>query len=300
MMIERRTATPWLVEHLDGVLERVRKFSFEHALTRVTPSERRTDARAVPWGRVDTLLIIAWTIGLSAATIGGLFVFRLLVSFAFLFGQGLRLVPVGTYDRLVTAIAPYSSALTTLFVGGAVCSSLLYALFRHSVARYGVSLSSLGFHRLPVKTFACVALMFMPIILAGMVVTRLQTVLMGGTIHDPQLDVLTRGVPASPANFAMLSVLLIIFAPLTEETFFRGYLLTMLRQRMPSWAAICVSAAAFAGLHGVPVLFPWLFFMGIVFGVAVEKTGSLYSSMLLHAMVNAIATFGIVVAISGW
>jgi membrane protease YdiL (CAAX protease family) len=132
------------------------------------------------------------------------------------------------------------------------------------------------------------------------VVTRLQAVFIGGTMHNPQMGILTRGMPASWANFAMLSVLFIVLAPLAEETFFRGYLLTTLRQWMPSWAAICVSAAAFAALHGVPVLFPWLFFMGIVFGVAVEKTGSLYSSMLLHAMANTIATLSIVVAVSGW
>jgi membrane protease YdiL (CAAX protease family) len=105
---------------------------------------------------------------------------------------------------------------------------------------------------------------------------------------------------ASATNFAILALLLVVIAPIAEEIFFRGFLYRLLRQYLPAWATIAVSACAFAALHGAPSLFPWLFFMGLVFGYVVEKTGSLYSSIVIHAMVNGLAMVGIVVALSGW
>ncbi|MDB5075921.1 MAG: putative amino terminal protease family protein [Chloroflexi bacterium] len=299
-MIERRPASPWVLEQLESKFVRLRQGSLEYVLARLEQPRSRTSSRSVPWGLADTGRIVGWTIALSAGAICGFFLFRLLLSFAFLFGEGLRIIPVGSYDRLGTVIAPYGSAIMALCVGGAVCSSLLYAVYRHTVVRYHVPLSSLGFRRLSARAYVRIALLFVPVALAGFLLTRLQALIIGGAIHNPQVGILTQGMSASSANFVMLSILLIVLSPLAEETFFRGFLLTMLRQRMPSWAAISVSAAAFAALHGVPVLFPWLFFMGVVFGVVVEKTGSIYSSMLLHAMANTIATLSIVVAVSGW
>jgi membrane protease YdiL (CAAX protease family) len=177
---------------------------------------------------------------------------------------------------------------------------LTYAVYRQSVGRYRVSIAALGFNRLPLKTYGRLALLFVPVSLAGVMITRLETAFIGGAPHSTQVEVLAGGITASPANFAMLTVLLVVVAPLAEETFFRGFLLPMLRHRMPTWAAVCGSAVAFAALHGSALLFPWLLFMGIVFGLVRVRTGSVYASILLHAMTNAVATLSIIAAVSGW
>jgi membrane protease YdiL (CAAX protease family) len=75
-----------------------------------------------------------------------------------------------------------------------------------------------------------------------------------------------------------------------EELFFRGFIQTRLRQRWKPWTAIVVTSVLFGLLHGDPVHSPMAFFMGLVLGWLVERTGSLWVSMFAHAANNGLAT----------
>ena len=85
-----------------------------------------------------------------------------------------------------------------------------------------------------------------------------------------------------------------VAAPICEESFFRGMLFRLLRDRVPVWAAVLLSAAAFGLAHASPAvswaLLPTFLFMGIVLAVVYERTGWLTNSILLHGLSNAIAT----------
>ena len=76
---------------------------------------------------------------------------------------------------------------------------------------------------------------------------------------------------------------------LCEETFFRGLMLSGLR-RWPPWAAIGVTALLFGVLHGSIYRLLPAFFLGLVLGYAVWRSGSLYCSILIHTLNNGFIT----------
>jgi len=74
--------------------------------------------------------------------------------------------------------------------------------------------------------------------------------------------------------------------PVIEELFFRGFLLTFLKNYTSTWLAIVLSAGVFAFAHlNLGAALP-LWFLGIVLGVAYEHTGSLVVPMCVHACFN--------------
>lgn len=84
--------------------------------------------------------------------------------------------------------------------------------------------------------------------------------------------------------------LVVVVAPLVEETVFRGMLLSRLRRSMAPWRAIVVSAAAFAALHlldpNALYAVPGLFVVGIALGWLALRTGDLSLPIFVHAGVN--------------
>jgi membrane protease YdiL (CAAX protease family) len=86
-------------------------------------------------------------------------------------------------------------------------------------------------------------------------------------------------------------VLALIFgamvAPLTEETFFRGFLFAGLRQRFSLWTAAGISGLLFGLIHFMPLALPPLTLYGIIFAWLRERTGSLWPAILMHMLVNA-------------
>jgi hypothetical protein len=86
---------------------------------------------------------------------------------------------------------------------------------------------------------------------------------------------------------------LVIAAPLGEELLFRGFLLRGLSaSRLGEYGAVVLTSVAFAMMHvqydfyGIATVFV----LGIFFGMARIKTGSLLLAMILHALANLEAT----------
>jgi membrane protease YdiL (CAAX protease family) len=74
--------------------------------------------------------------------------------------------------------------------------------------------------------------------------------------------------------------------PVIEELFFRGFLLTFLKNYTSTWLAIILSGGVFAFAHlNLGAVLP-LWFLGIVLGLAYEHTGSLLVSIGIHACFN--------------
>lgn len=80
----------------------------------------------------------------------------------------------------------------------------------------------------------------------------------------------------------------IVLAPLGEELLFRGLLLTGLGRSLPFWAALVISGVAFALTHvewlAVLVIFP----VGLLFGWAFRRRGTLLVAIAAHATFNLI------------
>lgn len=85
-----------------------------------------------------------------------------------------------------------------------------------------------------------------------------------------------------------------VAAPICEETFFRGMLFRLLRQRLPLWWAIVLSAIAFGLAHASPGIsvasLPVFVYMGVVLALVYVRTRCLANSMLLHGLNNALVT----------
>jgi len=74
-------------------------------------------------------------------------------------------------------------------------------------------------------------------------------------------------------------------AAIIEETFFRGWLQTILRKKMPAVAAICIVNMIFAPSH--LIVSPYLislatFFPGLIMGALREKYDNILPSIIFH------------------
>lgn len=96
--------------------------------------------------------------------------------------------------------------------------------------------------------------------------------------------------PSGWALLAALAMLLVGVQATSEELVFRGYLLPRLAVRLPSAAAVAVSALAFAAAHPSPGLWGGMLltWFGIVFGVATWRSGSVGPAIGLHVAHNVL------------
>ena len=104
---------------------------------------------------------------------------------------------------------------------------------------------------------------------------------------------------AGPAVAGIIFIRACVLAALGEEALFRGVLYTWLRQRLPASAAIPVSAAGHAAIHGFPAILPLAFILGLGFGWVRERSGSTVPTIIVHAVHNA-ALIGWSYYATGW
>ncbi|MBR4869193.1 MAG: CPBP family intramembrane metalloprotease [Oscillospiraceae bacterium] len=103
----------------------------------------------------------------------------------------------------------------------------------------------------------------------------------------------------------MMAVILILLAPFVEEILFRGLIFGSLRKNSRAVAYI-ISALLFAFGHvlrqvtlgldlgALTLIFQYLA-PGLVFAWVYERAGNIWPSVLLHALVNALAFFVIII-----
>jgi len=83
----------------------------------------------------------------------------------------------------------------------------------------------------------------------------------------------------------------IVWAPLVEEVAFRGILYGTLRTRLSMGPAALLSAGCFAAVHGYGTLgLASVFWSGILWAVAYERTRSLWPAILAHGVNNLMVT----------
>ncbi len=80
-----------------------------------------------------------------------------------------------------------------------------------------------------------------------------------------------------------------LWAPLNEELFFRGFILSGFAGRYGVRGAIVISRAIFAAFHVHPGAFVPTFVLGAAFAVTYARSGSLVPSIFIHAANNTFA-----------
>lgn len=205
------------------------------------------------------------------------------VVLAAVIGLGLRLAgdDPGTFLR-AHAVA-YSAA-----VGIVIYGVVLLIIYLGVVRRRGLTWAAVGFHRPPLMALILSPLVVLGQLGAAAIMNLLVQSLTGG-FENPQISSISGGQGFSWLNFGLMLVVAGVVAPVVEETLFRGLLFGWLRSRLPLFAAVLLSAAIFAAAHVIPVLLPALFAVGVILAIAYELSGSLWVSILLHAMQNTFA-----------
>lgn len=82
---------------------------------------------------------------------------------------------------------------------------------------------------------------------------------------------------------------LVILTPIFEETIFRGVLFKGLRRSLPFWVSAVLSSALFAVAHGQWNVALDTFALGMISSYILERSGTIATSITLHALKNGLA-----------
>ncbi|MES2274012.1 MAG: type II CAAX endopeptidase family protein [Chlamydiota bacterium] len=103
-----------------------------------------------------------------------------------------------------------------------------------------------------------------------------------------------------PLYLLLATASIIVLAPLIEETLFRGFLQTFIRQHLGRGQAIFITSVCFAffhysgdqGLGNIPIIGS-LFVLSLFLGFLYERQNSLFAPIALHASFNAISVLNL-------
>jgi len=132
------------------------------------------------------------------------------------------------------------------------------------------------------------------LVAAAMAVQIGVTVVFSYLFFAPEQDTLVEDVNFDETTFAAIATvfLIVIAAPITEETLFRGLFFGALRTRTSFWIAAGASGLAFGAVHlasGDVAVAGLLTLFGVILAWLYEKTGSLGPPIALHMINNSIA-----------
>lgn len=119
---------------------------------------------------------------------------------------------------------------------------------------------------------------------------------------DSAAGEVARSIVAESNRFALIGfgLMLMVGAPIAEELAFRGLLFAGLRKRgVRPTLTVVITAVAFALFHFEPVRLGVLIAIGLVFGVARARSGSLGVSIVAHAVNNAPGAIFVMLGLPG-
>lgn len=104
----------------------------------------------------------------------------------------------------------------------------------------------------------------------------------------------------NPLFFVLAVISIVVLAPLIEETLFRGFLQSYIRQHLGSKQAIAITSVCFSlfhyaagqGVSNISIIIS-LFVLSLFLGFVYEKRQSLFASISLHACFNAISVINL-------
>ena len=208
-------------------------------------------------------------------------------------GLGLALVIAGFVALIIgywaTGADP-ASGLGFAIIGVLVGGILVLASWLAGPGRHGASMASLGL-KLPVPRRYFQLLLPVLVFLASLTCSGLYVALVSALnwdflVPDLPIDDFDLDGPAVIASFAFVAVL---WAPLAEEVFFRGFIFSGLRGRLGFIGAAVASSLLFALLHLDPRVIVPLFVTGMLLAWVYYRTGSLWGPFVAHALQNGLA-----------
>jgi len=91
-------------------------------------------------------------------------------------------------------------------------------------------------------------------------------------------------------NILQFKIVASLLVPITEELIFRGLIFKFIRQHKGFIFSVIISSLVFSVLHFSLEMLPFTFVLGVVTAFAFEKTNSLVYPILIHMLVNGLAS----------
>jgi hypothetical protein len=179
-----------------------------------------------------------------------------------------------------------------MIAGALVYGLSVVATYAVIVRRARGSWREIGFRTPPLLSMLLTPVLFIGQMTALIVVNVILLSLVG-EFENPQVEALTDPAGFSWLNFGFVFAVGAIIAPIVEELLFRGLLYQWLRGRAGIAVAVIASAALFSVVHFIPLLMPALFAVGVILALAFEWSKSLWVTITLHFMQNALGITGI-------
>lgn len=110
-----------------------------------------------------------------------------------------------------------------------------------------------------------------------------------------QQEVINLFKESSGFSLLILALTVSVFTPFAEEFLFRGFILTLLLKRYSPIVSIVISSFVFSIAHE-PIAMALAFGGGCLYGWLRVKTGSIYPSMIAHAIWNGFITLVVIFA----
>jgi membrane protease YdiL (CAAX protease family) len=192
----------------------------------------------------------------------------------------------GSAGHVVAAVAGTAVLYGALFAGTAV----------FTVGKYDLPWEVLRFRPVPREAYVSMVPLLVVLNLASGLLQWLLAPLSehGSQLLASQVSGLLASYSISWGGLGGALLMVGVVAPIVEETYFRGMLYGLLRERHGALPAIAGSAVIFAAAHtfvyghDILLAFPQLVLLGLALAWVVERTHSLYPAIVLHGLNNAV------------
>lgn len=207
------------------------------------------------------------------------------------FGLLVGLFGVGTVLAIRSGIDPTRVARSQTYVIAATLVQsivMVGVVYMLGLRRRRMSWRDMGFRPLTrrwIVATVTIAILCEPVVSA---ITAGFQLVLHRPITSPQVSILAPEGFSWSGAIGML-VVAGICAPFAEELFFRGVLYRVMRRWWSVAVAAIVSALIFGLVHGMLDVFPGTTVLGVVLALVYERSGSLWSPYLLHAVYNSIS-----------
>lgn len=170
------------------------------------------------------------------------------------------------------------------FIMAVIFTTVVY-LF--CIKRYKLSWRDIGIRKLSWKdflwTFGAVIFLIVVSIAVLMIMEK-----MGISFENSKTETVQND--KSIYSFCIAVIGAAVISPIYEEILYRGVFYTFFRDKYGIWGGVLISSIIFTVVH-IPTYntLPVNFFSGVVFAWLYEKTNSILSAMIAHALFNFIA-----------
>jgi membrane protease YdiL (CAAX protease family) len=191
----------------------------------------------------------------------------------------------------LTKIASNGLLLSVATLTSAIAGTALIIVFIKVRRNFSVS-EYLGLRPIPIKVI---------FLLSGLTIVILILSELAGQGNDTSTNFIVEAYRTSVSP-VLLWIAVVLFAPLFEESFFRGFLFVgFARSVIAPTGAIILTAFLWSVLH---IQYNWfgmmvIFILGIVLGIVRLKTKTLWGSITVHAFWNLLTMIGTVLYANG-